>query len=170
MLGVSAVALLGAFAAGGLASAADGDAPSEPAPAVDLDRLLRLPSSYDAGTATSRYGSSTASDWRERFAEANGSLEKAQHRLAETQSQLGNMASDSSQWQMGAPGLGSSDAEHATVSYKLRAQLRELRDDLVVAEKRHKQLVVEADLAGVPQGLRGGSAGRAASEASPPEG
>jgi hypothetical protein len=154
LLGLSTAALLASLSPSRIAVAADKGPPPDPAPAVDIDRLLRLPTSYDAGEATIRYGSSTATDWRERFSEANEALEKAQSRLAETQSQLGSMASDSSQWQMGAPGLGKPDAEHGTVSYKLRAELRTQRDDLVVAEKQHKQLAIEADLAGVPEALR----------------
>ena len=127
-----------------------GDPP--PPPEVDFDRLMRLPSSYTSGAA--RQGGATASDWRVRFAEADASLADAKQSLSDAQSKLEHTAADSSQWQMGAPGLGTPDAEHATVSYKLRAEIRSLREELAQAEKKRKDLAIEADLSGVPDSWR----------------
>jgi hypothetical protein len=123
-----------------------------PPPDVDLDRLLRLPTSYTS--QAQRHRGATASDWRARFAEADGGLEASRSRLSDAQKKMEHTAADSAQWQMGAPGLGNPDAEHATVSYKLRAEIRTLRDELTQAEKRRKDLTIEADLAGVPDSWR----------------
>ena len=128
-----------------------------PPPKVDIDRLLRLPTSYTSGSyddGAPRQRGATASDWRRRFAEADEALDGAKRNLSDAQSKLEHTAADSAQWQMGAPGLGTPDADHATVSYKLRAQIRTLRDELEVAEKKRKDLAIEADLAGVPDTWR----------------
>ena len=138
-----------------LVSADSGGDPTRaalPPPTVDLDRLLRLPRSYQA--STNRHGGGTAASWRTRFLESSAAAEEVRQTLAAAQAQLENAAATSSQWQLGAPGLGSPDAEHATVSYKLRSQIRQLRDDVVTAEKSHQELMIEADLAGVPQSWR----------------
>jgi hypothetical protein len=119
---------------------------------VNLDRLLRLPTSYY--DSANRHGGATAREWRTRFAEASATVERKRRELADTQAELGHTASDGSQWQMGAPGLGNPDTEHSTVSHKLRSQVRTLREDVAVAERRQKDLVIEADLAGVPEPWR----------------
>ena len=131
-----------------------GSASADPAPppTVNLDRLLRLPTAYYDGA--NRYGGAGPSEWRTRFAEARAAIERARRELAETQEQLGHTAADSSQWQMGAPGLGNPDPEHSTVSHKLRSQVRTLREGMVAAERQLKDLDIEADLVGVPQPWR----------------
>jgi hypothetical protein len=173
ILRVGAVLAFAIFGVGGIVVAASGADLGESSPAsepgrgtdpssgapppdVDLDQLLRLPNSYDAGGGgrNGRYGNSSPTDWRNRFADSNSAVDRARKDLADMQEELGTTAADSSQWQMGAPGLGKPDAEHATVSYKLRVQIRDLRKELQEAEKRHKELVIEADLAGVPAAWR----------------
>ena len=133
---------------------------------MNLDRLLRLPTSYY--DSANRYGGARASEWRTRFAEASATVERKRRELAEAQEELGHTASDSSQWQMGAPGLGSPDPEHSTVSHKLRSQVRELREDVAAAERGQKDLVIEADLVGVPESWRRPEGQPASGEADEP--
>lgn len=135
---------------GDTAPAASGTAP--PPPVVDFDRLLRLPTSYK--DSARQHGGSTAGDWRRRFAEADEAVEKAKRNLQATQSELQHTAADSGQWQMGAPGLGKPDAEHSTVSFKLRTLMREQRSELEAAKKQQRDLRIEADLRAVPGAWR----------------
>jgi hypothetical protein len=130
-------------------------APSQTAPARDalppqlgLDRLLRLPDSF--AVAEVRRGGATRSEWQRRFVEARGGIAEARAELARVQERLGNAAGSGGQWQASAPGLGTPDPKTSTVSYKLRQDLRRLRDAEGEAESRLLDLQVRADLAGVP--------------------
>lgn len=134
------------------ANSANSALPPTAPPQVEFERLFRLPKSYNAGGG--RHRGVTSEGWRTRFAETSSAVASAQRELADAQDALENTAADSSQWQMGAPGLGQSNADHASVSYKLRAQIRGLRDDVAAAEQQQRELVIEADLAGVPDSWR----------------
>jgi hypothetical protein len=121
-----------------------------PPPDVSLDRLLKLPDDY--GVDSERRGGAGASEWRRRFRDAHARLDSARERLARTQSQLEQVAQDSDQWQMAAP--GTSTPENSPLSYKLREDLRRQRDEVALAERQLKDLEVEANLAGVPEQWR----------------
>lgn len=148
-LPVAALGLALVVAAAPRAGAEEGAPPPE-APPVGLDQLLKLPDDY--GVEAQERGGATASEWRRRFRDARAEVESARQRLERTQSQLEQLAQDSDQWQMAAP--GTSNPENSPVSYKLREELRRQRAEVVRAERELKDLEVEANLAGVPEAWR----------------
>ena len=125
-------------------------APEEPDPAVDLDRLLRLPNSYEADV--DRRGGATASEWRARFGAARKEAEDARTRLATAEAELEKASGTSSAWQVSAP--GTSDPQTSPISLRLREQIRSEREAITAAERRLRALDVEADLAAVPPDWR----------------
>lgn len=135
-------------AAGGISAEGAGGAPGP----VGLDKLLKLPS---AGTpAPSRGGPVAAPDretWEGRFRDARLELESAKARLAESQAQLERLAARSENWQVAAPGAQpGAGGEASPLSYKLRQEIRERREQVQAQEKQLRELEVEASLAGVP--------------------
>lgn len=127
-------------------SQAAGDAVPSP---VGLEALLRLPAQrpvpeQDPMTAGAR------KEWEARFAKARGDLEAARAALAGSQAELETLASDSSAWQMAPPGA-SANMENSPVSYKLRVEIRRLREEVERAERALEELRIEANLAGVPE-------------------
>jgi hypothetical protein len=141
-----------ALAAASLAAplAAEEDARSDGAPSVGLDELLKLPDDYGAEAPVR--GGATASEWRRRFRDARAEVEDAQERLARTQGELEQIAQGSDQWQVAAP--GASQPENSPMSYKLREELRRQRDEVARAERKLRDLEVEANLADVPEAWR----------------
>jgi hypothetical protein len=120
----------------------------QPAPPVAYDALFRLPS--DGGGAQPAKG--TPGDrkrWEERFAAVRSDLDGAKASLAKAQSELEALAHKTDSWQMAAPGAQPT-AENSPVSYKLRQDIRTYREDVGRAERRLRELEVEASLAGVP--------------------
>ena len=87
--------------------------------------------------------------WEARFADVRGDLDGAKAQLAKAQSDLESLANKSESWQMAAPGAQPT-AENSPVSYKLRQDIRKYREDVGRAERRLRELEVEASLAGVP--------------------
>lgn len=126
--------------------------PDEPAESVELDRLLQLPSSMTFDDEE-RSGASPEA-WRERFRRSYREIQAAKDRIEATRRALDEAAGTSggSQWQMGPP--GSNNTEVTPVSFRLREELREGREQLEEAERRHRELVIQADLAGVPEAWR----------------
>jgi hypothetical protein len=120
---------------------------AQPAPPVAYDALFRLPSGEAqrpaAGPALDR------KRWEERFATVRGELDGARGQLARAQTELEALAHKSESWQMAAPGAQPT-AENSPVSYKLRQEIRQYREDVGRAERRLRELEVEASLAGVP--------------------
>jgi len=131
--------------------AGDEAATPEPAPAqtppVGYDALFRLPSENKSpqpeGAALDR------KRWEERFAATRGDLDTAKSQLAKAQSDLEALAHKTESWQMAAPGAQPT-AENSPVSYKLRQDIRKYREEVGRAERRLRDLEVEASLAGVP--------------------
>jgi hypothetical protein len=128
-------------------------AKAEPPPAVELDRLLKLPSTVEQ-VQREQIGSATKSQWRARFASARAEHEAALAGLEAAQKKLGTVAEDSEAWQMAPPGAGAAGASEAPVDYQLRQELRRQREDLIRSEKNLRELTIEADLAGVPADWR----------------
>jgi hypothetical protein len=146
-------------------AAPEGPTETEAAPPVAYDALFRLPS--DPGAAPAPSGEAAALDrkrWEERFASVRGDLEDAKAELAKSQSQLEAMARKTENWQMAAPGAQPT-AENSPVSYKLRQDIRRQREEVGRAERRLRELEVEASLAGVPPEWRGATHEDAAPEA-----
>ncbi len=136
-----------------LALAAEPEPKAEPPPAVELDRLLKLPSTVEQ-VQREQIGSATKSQWRARFASARAEHEAALAGLEAAQKKLGTVAEDSEAWQMAPPGAGAAGASEAPVDYQLRQEVRRQREDLIRSEKNLRELTIEADLAGVPADWR----------------
>ncbi len=126
----------------------------EPAPDVDLDRLLRLPHSFESDV--DRRGGATVSEWRARFESARTDLAEARKRLAKAEAELEKTSGTSSAWQVSAP--GSSDPQTSPLSIRLREEIRSEREAIDGAERRLRALDVQADLAAVPPEWREASA------------
>ena len=141
MAGASAALLAGA----GWAAAAD------ERPAVDLDRLLRLPPSGQALQQDPRPGGATRSQWRARFSEARADLDDAREALAAAQKELEELAGDSSTWQVAVPGASANSSENSPISFRLVQEIRRQREEVEHSQRRLRELAVEANLAGVPE-------------------
>jgi hypothetical protein len=146
---LAVVALLGA--------AAQADPPpgsaTAPKPGADvgLDSLLRLPPTTSPA-AEPRAGGATKQEWQQRFATARGDVETARQAIDKAQDELGKMARGTDSWQMSAPGAqAGAQTETSPMSYKLRQELRNQREELASAERRLTDLEVEANLAGIPE-------------------
>ena len=120
---------------------------------IGLDQLLQLPAEAAYGGDV-RQGAS-ARTWRRRFAEAAEAVTAAQGRIDEARAALDEMSSvgGASQWQMAPPGANAS-TDVAPMSLKHREAIRSGKEELAQAERNQRALVIEADLAGVPQSWR----------------
>jgi hypothetical protein len=141
------VLLGGAIAAG--EAAAPQPAPAEPAPPVAYDALFRLPNDSHSQPAQGGGAAVDRKRWEDRFTAVRGELDGARAKLAKAQADLEALAGKSDSWQMAAPGAQPT-SENSPVSYKLRQEIRQYREDVGRAERRLRELEVEASLAGVP--------------------
>ena len=87
--------------------------------------------------------------WWSRFETARLDLRSARTALEKAQRELGEVATDSSQWSVAAPGT-TPNPENTPLSYKLRQEIRRQRDVIERAERKLRALEIEADLAEVP--------------------
>jgi hypothetical protein len=128
-----------------------GRAEEPPPPQVDLDKLMKLPSGLELDVE--KRGGATRSEWRERYREARGDLEKAQAGLKKAQDKLDKAAAESdSPWRMAPP--GASAGGESTERYPLTLEVKRQRSEVERAEKRLRELDVEANLASVPKEWR----------------
>ncbi len=144
------IALLVVLLGGAIAAdeaAAPEPAPAEPTPPVAYDALFRLPN--DSGSQPAQGAAVDRKRWEDRFAAVRGDLDGAHAKLAKAQADLEALARKSESWQMAAPGAKAT-SENSPVSYKLRQEIRQYREDVGRAERRLRELEVEASLAGVP--------------------
>lgn len=120
---------------------------------IGLDQLLQLPTDGVYGGDVRQ--AANARTWRRRFAEAAIAVTQAQSRIEEARSSLDEMSAGggASQWQMAPPGSNAS-AEVAPMSLKHREAIRAGKEELDEAERNQRALVIEADLAGVPESWR----------------
>jgi hypothetical protein len=125
-------------------------APGPAAETVDIDKLLRLPDGFGA-EEDRRTGASPAT-WRNRFADAREDIEAAKKALAKSEKELESASGGSSTWQVSAP--GSDSPQTSPLSFRLRQDVKEHREEIIRAERRLRALAVEADLASVPPGWR----------------
>ena len=139
-----------ACALGGGPSYAEEDT-AVPVPQIGLDRLLRLPESLEVRGAIDRRGGATEAEWRARFAAAKADQVAADEALAEARVELGELAADTSAWQVSAPGMPNTGNADVPMDYALSQKLKRRREDVERAERRLRELGVEADLAGVPE-------------------
>ncbi|MCH2184294.1 hypothetical protein MK280_00315 [Myxococcota bacterium] len=122
-------------------------------PSVELDQLLKLPSSMDF-EQQERNGV-TAEAWKARFRESSAEIQAAQAKISKTMEELDGISGQAGagQWQMAPPGA-SSNTDVTPLSFRLREQLREQRVALEAVESKYRDLVIQADLAGVPDSWR----------------
>ncbi len=120
---------------------------SEGGSAVGLDKLLKLPnpSSY---VVESPAGSERR-EWEARFVVADADLEKARNKLRESQAKMDELSETSKGWQMAPPGMQA--GENGTMSYQLMQEIRGNKEEVANAERRRRDLTVEASLADVPE-------------------
>ena len=125
---------------------------AQPAPPpVAYDALFRLPN--DDAPRPAGGAPLDRKRWEERFAAVRGELDGAKGQLAKAQADLEALAHKTESWQMAAPGAQPT-SENSPVSYKLRQDIRQYREDVGRAERRLRELEVEASLAGVPPDWR----------------
>jgi hypothetical protein len=137
-----------ALLAGTFPAAAE-EEPGAPPPEVPLERLLTVPRQVDLSAP--RPGGATRSEWRARFAEARAERDQAQAALAASQSELEELAGETDNWKLAAPGIGAG-SDTGPLSYRLRQEIRRHREEIERAEHQLRELRVEANLAGVPDG------------------
>jgi hypothetical protein len=137
------------------AAAADPAAGAEAQPnpggsTVSLDKLLKLPNpdSYVAKPVTEKKHEDR-DEWEGRFAMADADLQKARKTLRESQAKMDELSTSSSGWQMAPPGMEA--GENGTLSYQVMQEIRTNKEELVNAERRRRELTVEASLAEVPE-------------------
>jgi hypothetical protein len=154
----TALAALG-VALGAAAPAAGGEASEAPGAAVPLEKLLKLPESVTtAPSSEPRRGGKTRAEWLARFEHALADLAKAKQELGDSRKELEEVAPDQA-WSMSAPGLpAQASPSETSIDYRLRQQIRKQRDEVERAERQLDELSVEANLAGVPEDWRPGSA------------
>ena len=61
------------------------------------------------------------------------------------------MVGKTSNWKVSAPGAQAGAGENSPVDYGLRQEIQRNREDVVRAERKLRDLIVEANLAGVPE-------------------
>jgi hypothetical protein len=148
--GAGARAFAGALALAFPAAAEPEQAKQAEEPPVALERLLKLPDSVD--TSTEQRAGATRPEWRGRFAQARAELSTAREKLERAQAELEKEAGTSDAWQVGPPGV--TPSTDAPVSYKLRQEIKRGREEVARAEKKLRDLEVEANLAAVPEDWR----------------
>ena len=121
---------------------------AEAKPPVALDALVKLPSRTPRIDAPQR-GGATQREWLERFDVARSDLARAKQRIEATQAELEQLASASQTWQVAAPG-GQPGGDNGPLSFRLRQQIRNDREEVEKAERNLTELRVEAELADVP--------------------
>jgi hypothetical protein len=119
---------------------------ADPGPEVGLDKLLRLPNSFEADI--DRRGGATASEWRLRFDKARGGVDEAKEKLVKAEKELDQISGSSTSWQVSAP--GASDPQTSPLSLRLRQEVKDHRVEIEQAERELRSLDVAADLAAVP--------------------
>jgi hypothetical protein len=115
---------------------------------VGLDKLLRLPKSFDAKPSRRR-GNADEREWKERFSASAAQMAEAESALGTAVSELEEVAGGSGQYSIAPPGANA-DPTASPVSFRLRQQIRRRREAVEEAERDHRALMIEADLAEVP--------------------
>jgi hypothetical protein len=155
--GLTLAALIALALGGPAARAEDPPAPAEaaaPAPAgtsgVALDQLLTLPT--DRTYSVERKGGMTRGEWRSRYGEVRGELQKERTALEATQGKLEDASGG--QWSVNPIPGGETDSSRSPIDFQLRTELRRHREEIDRLERKLRQLDIEANLAGVPEAWR----------------
>ncbi len=97
-------------------------------------------------------GGATRTEWRARYATARGELAEARAGLEKAQKALEQGATNATQWSVAPPGVPSNT--DVSANYPLTQEVKRQREAVERAEKKLRDLDVEANLAGVPQEWR----------------
>ncbi len=130
------------------AVAADGEVESPPG-SVTLDQLLTLPSALPADSG--QRAGQTRAEWNSRFAEADSAVETAKTDLDESLDKLSELVGRKGNWKIAAPGVQAAVDDDSPADYGLKQQIRRNREEVVRTERALRDLIVEANLAGVPK-------------------
>ena len=98
----------------------------------------------------------THQKWRGRFLELQEGKSAAEQALVKAETELQEIASSAEPWQLGPP-LPGVTAMDAPLDYRLRQEIRRNRSEIEWLDDRMIDLLVQADLAGVPEEWRGTS-------------
>jgi hypothetical protein len=147
-------ALLAVSVAAGAGRSEEGaPAPADPAPAPrpapTLEQLMKLPSAGSYGME--RRAGLTRGEWRSRFARLEAALEEEERGLEAAQAELDRIAGSADQWLFGPPGTTNTDAP---LDYRLRQEISRHKEEIERLERAQTDLIVEANLAGVPEEWR----------------
>jgi hypothetical protein len=130
------------------ALAADGEV--EPPPkSVSLDQLLTLPSALPV--EQNQFGGLSRGEWNSKFAKAEADVAAAKADLAVSLDKLSDMVGKTSNWKVGAPGVQAAPDDNSPVNYGLKQEIRRKREEVTRTERKLVDLMVEANLAGVPE-------------------
>jgi hypothetical protein len=148
-LAVFALFLVAGFAQAQEETEAPDPAPSRPAstPKLGLDRLLSPPSAGVPRPVSTRPGGQGRDAWEQRFSKARLEVLDLQERLDKLQERMRDASGESGY--MYSP-TGVSETYDPEV-LKIRAAMKRDRQSLEAAERRLRDLEVEASLAGVPE-------------------
>lgn len=126
-----------------------GDPPaSAPRPALGLDSLLRPRAVLPA--VSERFGGKDEETWREGFSRARAEVRELEEQISRTQQKFRTLSTG--EWEYTPAGGGTpTDPE----VLKLRAQMKRDRQSLDAAERRLREMEVEASLSSVPDDWRG---------------
>jgi hypothetical protein len=130
------------------AVAADGEVESPPG-SVTLDQLLTLPLALPADSG--QRAGQTRAEWNSRFAEADSAVETAKTDLDESLDKLSELVGRKGNWKIAAPGVQAAVDDDSPADYGLKQQIRRNREEVVRTERALRDLIVEANLASVPQ-------------------
>ena len=129
---------------------ATADEVQSPPKSVTLDQLLTLPHALPGESG--QRGGMTRAEWSSRFAEAEAEVETAQVELDESLDKLSELVGKTSNWKVAAPlGQAAAPSESGPVNYGLKQEIRRKREGVERAERKVRDLIVEANLAGVPE-------------------
>ncbi len=78
-------------------------------------------------------------------------MEAAKAALEESLQKLQDLAGEASNWKVGAPGVQINPDDETPLNYGLRQEIRRRREDVERTERDLRDLVIEANLAGVPE-------------------
>ena len=128
------------------AAAADAEPPPE---SVTLDQLLTLPPALPGETG--QRGGMNRSEWSNRYAAAEAEVEAAQADLEKSLQKLSDLVGKTGNWKVAAPGVQVDPNDNSPVNYGLKQEIRRKREDVALAERRLREVIIEANLAGVPE-------------------
>jgi hypothetical protein len=125
-----------------------GSSEAKEAPVLDMDRLLQVPRSGPYPAAELR-GGKDRETWTDEFVGARVEVRELRARIEATTTKLREIAP--SDWSFSPSGTG---AQSDPDVIRLRSELRRDRQSLETAERRLRDLEIEASLAGVPDEWR----------------